>query len=346
MRHSTTLTRLNFCVQEYLDVHSGTLAYLKQATTLPDCYFEKEYSSPNPGMLMPELTKFRASSRILAIEALSCAARGDVSTALHNITTIQRLAQHQAQSPILISMLVAMAIDSIAKQTLERVLNSTQPRPCDFDASPVWVSTSYRRNFRRAMVEEQASMLNMMADVADGKKPLYHDFEVPYRDSLFAPFYRVFQAKTDVQRNRETFIGIKGLIADNGLIPIDMKNDMDKDYYYSVSSFAHASIGAARTDASNNLVTLALAMAKYRAQNGAYPEKLDALVPTFLPSIPLDPFDREPLKMTRKGDELWLYSVGDEKKPLPEKYTPTNSYYNSEFVRIFRLKAPAPAAAK
>jgi hypothetical protein len=43
--------------------------------------------------------------------------------------------------------------------------------------------------------------------------------------------------------------------------------------------------------------------------------------------------------MTRKGDELWLYSVGDEKKPLPEKYTPpSGSTYDAEVWRIFRLK--------
>jgi hypothetical protein len=189
------------------------------------------------------------------------------------------------------------------------------------------------------MVEEKACMLNAVADVSEGN--------VEHFQNGLLSFYRVFLAEFELTQLRSTYDGMKESVAYKKLIP-------PKDNNENVGTtlllglwgdggrevFSRASIGAFRGDAARNLITLALAMAKYRAQNGAYPEKLDALVPAFLPCIPLDPFDREPLKMTRKGDELWLYSVGDGKKPLPEKYTPSNSTYDysSDFVRIFRLK--------
>jgi len=39
------------------------------------------------------------------------------------------------------------------------------------------------------------------------------------------------------------------------------------------------------------LETTGLALEAYRAREGGYPDSLDALVPTLLPSLPDDPFD-------------------------------------------------------
>ena len=48
---------------------------------------------------------------------------------------------------------------------------------------------------------------------------------------------------------------------------------------------------AARGDAEHNVAVLALAVARYQLKNGQYPDKLDDLVPEFLPFVPRDPFD-------------------------------------------------------
>ncbi|MEM8757200.1 MAG: hypothetical protein AAGF47_05400 [Planctomycetota bacterium] len=55
-----------------------------------------------------------------------------------------------------------------------------------------------------------------------------------------------------------------------------------------------------------------LAAVLYRAEHGQWPPSLDALVPRFLDSVPLDPSDGEPLRYQRldETDEYRLYSVG------------------------------------
>jgi hypothetical protein len=58
------------------------------------------------------------------------------------------------------------------------------------------------------------------------------------------------------------------------------------------------------------LVQLAAALAVYRAENGAYPEKLDALVPGVLPQLPADLFHGKPYIYQRDGEGYLLYSAG------------------------------------
>lgn len=58
------------------------------------------------------------------------------------------------------------------------------------------------------------------------------------------------------------------------------------------------------------LVQLAAALAVYRAENGAYPEKLDVLVPGVLPQLPVDLFHGKPFVYQRDGEGYFLYSTG------------------------------------
>ncbi len=65
----------------------------------------------------------------------------------------------------------------------------------------------------------------------------------------------------------------------------------------------------ARCDLEAGLTMLALC--EYQRQHGQYPDRLDDLVPGFLPRIPLDYADRQPLRYSLKKDGTYLlYSIG------------------------------------
>jgi hypothetical protein len=63
-----------------------------------------------------------------------------------------------------------------------------------------------------------------------------------------------------------------------------------------------------------DLATLAVALAGHRAEHGAYPDRLHALVPAWLPSVPIDRFNDEPLHYRKTADGYVLYSVGPDLK--------------------------------
>ena len=59
------------------------------------------------------------------------------------------------------------------------------------------------------------------------------------------------------------------------------------------------------------LIKLAFALAAYRADHGAYPEKLAELVPKYVKVIPKDIYNNDAdLNYTRKDDGYLLYSFG------------------------------------
>jgi hypothetical protein len=60
------------------------------------------------------------------------------------------------------------------------------------------------------------------------------------------------------------------------------------------------------------LATTTLAVERFRLARGKLPENLDELVPQFLPAVPLDPFDGQPLRYHLLAKGYVIYSVGDD----------------------------------
>jgi hypothetical protein len=65
-------------------------------------------------------------------------------------------------------------------------------------------------------------------------------------------------------------------------------------------------------------MALFLAIQAYEKKHGALPERLDQLVPDYLPRVPEDPFDGKPFRYLRNGVpglpvHAWgVYSVGED----------------------------------
>jgi hypothetical protein len=57
---------------------------------------------------------------------------------------------------------------------------------------------------------------------------------------------------------------------------------------------------------------VALAVERYRRQQDRWPDTLDALVPSFLPDVPLDPQDGQRLRYRQLLDGVVIYSVGPD----------------------------------
>jgi len=69
-----------------------------------------------------------------------------------------------------------------------------------------------------------------------------------------------------------------------------------------------------RSRADLRCAVTALAVERYRLAHGAWPETLDQLVPRFLAQVPIDPYDRKPLRFLRLDDGVLIYSLGPDGK--------------------------------
>ena len=55
-----------------------------------------------------------------------------------------------------------------------------------------------------------------------------------------------------------------------------------------------------------------LAAEQYRMKTGKLPHSLDALMPEYLPDVPLDPFDGKPLRLIATDEGIVIYSIGED----------------------------------
>lgn len=101
---------------------------------------------------------------------------------------------------------------------------------------------------------------------------------------------------------------------------------------------------AARMETERSLTLTAIALKRHFLRYGNYPAKLDALVPEFLSTVPVDYMDGQPIKYRLNADgSFTLYSVGEDGKDdggdrsMPEGYKGRDLWRRKDYVW------PAPA---
>ena len=109
-------------LKSLLDEQASTMKLLRQAGKKPGCHFERNYGFPSIDWDLSELGKLRDAARLLGLDARYRATQGDMQTALQNVDTMFKITEHVGADPILISVLVANAIDAIATDTLQEIL--------------------------------------------------------------------------------------------------------------------------------------------------------------------------------------------------------------------------------
>ncbi len=97
-------------------------------------------------------------------------------------------------------------------------------------------------------------------------------------------------------------------------------------------AFGHAARIAFRTALLRDATLTTIALELYRRKAGSIPESLSELVSTFLPSVPVDLADGQPIRYKRFGDSYTLYSIGSDRidnggKP-PQTTTDDSSVVN------------------
>ncbi len=83
---------------------------------------------------------------------------------------------------------------------------------------------------------------------------------------------------------------------------------------HCVPSFGKSFVLCDVREMTAELTRLALALAEYRADSGAYPETLAVLAPRYLAMVPEDIFSQQPLRYRKTEAGYMLYSVGVDRK--------------------------------
>ncbi|MGD0091679.1 MAG: hypothetical protein ABSE73_17325, partial [Planctomycetota bacterium] len=313
-------------LRRFLKAHEPTLTLLRRAAAMQGCCFERDYAHISLDMQLPELSQLRQSARLLAADARCKAADGQVRAALENVAAIQSISQHLGSEPILISGLVCVAIDSLATETFEGILVSTQPIAADLAALPWDETVSFQRILHRTLVGEEAFGLSAFALLsAEGRgsdaMPRELGFDEKFAGSFPGQLFRVYLLPDDVAGYRRQMREMRDSAAQGfqeAQARFPKLEDEQRAKRPGILSgmllpvLTHSCQSFARAEARHRLGRLALAVATFRAKTGQLPAKLEGLVPEYIAEVPLDPYDDKPLRLVSHPAGIILYSIGPD----------------------------------
>lgn len=319
-------------MSEFFAAHQGEIDLLRTGAALPHYYYDRDGSRLDITALVPDFDGMRDAIRLLAVHARHRAAAGDTKSALADVTAMAALARHAGGRAIVIMSLTSITFDRMTFETLQVVLRSENPSTDALAEARVNHLFSHRRQANRILRADEAAMLNTMADL-DAQLALstVHwlggtDTEGTYFGhrtaalSIFGlgPFYRLFVVLPSVTAYRRAMqrIHYVASLPYNEFLEERKRIEPDLEGQGVFVSAASGSFNVIRAtyygDAYNLVAYTALAMHRYRAQHGHFPDRLAELTPKVIPIVPGDPFSKQPLKLAQTKRGWVVYSVGPD----------------------------------
>lgn len=323
--------------QAVLYAFEGRRAILDQVTEAarrPHAHYDIRYAD-GPNAILPHLALHKSMAAQLRTRAAARVAAGDTAGAAEDIDTMFRLAELTGEDPTLIGYLVRVAIQNIASGafwdgtsqhawseaqlvTFQRRFAALKQRDAlvqAFRGERLFGKTTFEL-MREGRLDPE--MLGAMDSGRDG----FIGAVMPKAWLLQNQAYhsRVMDQVVDaLQRSDpEHGIGAKGSAWEKERID-GWLLDTTRQRYHPYRIFTHMLLPAlaqvhAKADRSLTTARLAMAVAaleRHRLANGGYPKALADLVPRFLPTVPLDPMDGQPLRYRLNADgSFTLYGVG------------------------------------
>jgi hypothetical protein len=153
-----------------------------------------------------------------------------------------------------------------------------------------------------------------------------------------------YKADYDAMTSRLTSLGITNVGAAffHALKIPDFSDTFGSDYLPVVP------LKTLRIETARRVIVTAIALKRFQLKYGKWPEMLFELVPEFIPSVPIDPFDGKRLRYHPNADGAYLlYCVGEDgvddggDPSLPASVTSTTYYWQNTKARDWVWPQPA-----
>ncbi len=335
-------------VQKVLREVEPALKTLRQALNYPHMRMvDWDAAEENPAaILFPHFSRFREFARLLCAEGLWRKRQGDIDGAIESIMTALKLVRRMDDEPLLIGFLVQGAIFAITVNGLQRILEDADASPqtyrslvaelkaWDIDRNFVrtlqgervfsitacqWAQKASLRELQELMNESSNTPQINLSMWLSGKRTFIAQNELVmlrYHEALLslarkgAPYDWASLERLEKQWQEEVDRPAPSLSL--GALKLAWDNKaLAKLLFFT---WSRAMQRAASFHALQRLSQVAVALRLYRHKHGRYPETLQELVPKYLPSLPVDPFDGKPLRYKRLADGFKVWSVGIDMK--------------------------------
>ena len=302
-------------VEELLAKYRASLALMHQAAEAGGAARYPTDFRQHMLMSTDHVQRLRGAARLLSLEAHVRAHRGDAAGAAKSIRAILMLARSLEREPVTVSMLVRIACESIAIGLLEEQLTAV-----DFSDEQLIElqqdlrAADYMDNVYQGLLGERVAMVAAVENLgAEGGGVRGGLWRWTQQDGIALTLEHMGAL---IEATKEPMPQAMQAAdqADQRMEQITNSSSLNR-IRYMVPSLLLPALGgvfraAARVQAVNDLADTAIAVERCRRRHGKLPEKLDDLVPEFLPQVPVDPFDGQPLRYVLDEEGCRIYSLG------------------------------------
>ena len=331
-------SRMKASIAALVQRNEAAWAALEQGADLEKARYPIDLSR-GAETLLPHLTKIKRVAQFAQLKTAMCVDDKQPQGAADALLVSLAVGQSLKDEPILISQLVRVACCAIETANLQNVINSVALSPSDLERLSVSFSKaesedSVGRNFSRALVAERVGCLALFDMPPDKRKAELKSFEGQNNMTGVSAENMMQNLKAQRAFAEETFNHALAMRQE----PFPERSKVD-DYFstrateainsgYYVAQIFLTGLGkGTRREAAGlsnlRLAQTAIALERFRQSNGgSYPDSLAKLAPAFLPEVPLDPFDGNPLRYQINGEGYEMHSIGaDPAKPISFKVT-------------------------
>lgn len=327
-------------IDEYLAIHRDRMELIYEASKFPGHRFSIDLTL-GANTQLPHLAHLRQAARVLSLEAMLAAERGQPERATEAILAGLRTGNALRNEPILISQLVRIAIHGIVAPAMERVFSQTALTDDMLQRLATTLAASESpESEARAFIGERCFMISAFNEFNGASaQQLFNAAGAGGNNQTLKGLYKaapfVYKATGLYQRDRLTTLEcLARLIEIARLAPHEQQAATEEWNAYienlpmtrlltkaTCRGLGRATEAFLRNLANLRTASVAVALERYRLTEGHYPETLDAL-PARLGDMPLDPYTGKPLLYKREGEGYCVYSVsangvddgGDETK--------------------------------
>lgn len=300
-----------------------------------------------PNALLPHLGGLKNLVWLEEFDAILKAEAGDSIGAAKAVENSIAIAQSLDGEPVLISQLASASMLMITCESLKRVLSDAQLSDESLIRLSAQLSSAEATNrFMTGLIGERALYMEFirlaqddvrqMIKIADLRASDEEKTELPSRNPGF-----VWRALGFFERDRAFFLrAMETNLAIARMQPpasLAMTNEIErietkarKGFYILSSlllpSLSHTASRDAHTRANLRTALASVAIERWRlSHNGSLPDSLNVLVPSFLPAVPVDPYDGQALRFKKLARGYIVYSIGQNKEDDGGKERPART---------------------
>jgi len=318
-------------VREHVSERQHALDLIHAASGVTPCLFPVHWKGPDTDL--PHLARARAAARLIRLSVILHAEDGDPHAAVSSVLDGLALAKPLVEEPVLISSLVAIALDSITLASAQRLLARTDPTAEDLvTLQKQFEASAEALSIRAGLSGEIANMSEAFKLLEQGRVPGSAAVTLPDGTEESAGNMKLgaFSAwffRNDLKGSNAEMIRmlVKLVSAAEKPTPDVLGEPYGKalDSQLAASRYRFAFLARMLLPAELRSIqqceiaraklrsaVACVAALRFRNDTGAWPASLAALLPKYLTAVPLDPFTAKPLIYRVRDDGIVVYTVG------------------------------------